>query len=106
MSAQAASSARMKSAKPWRWNRQQRRAAVAIAGVLIGGLSRVHHLPLSLQFHALERGQALAGQAVTRARSIVMTSERRRLEVERRLREPLEAFLEGFASGMDAEMPQ
>ena len=67
---------------PWRWNRQQRRAAHAIAGVLIGGLSRVHHLPMSLHFHALERGQALAGQAVTRARSLVMRAERRRLRAE------------------------
>jgi hypothetical protein len=64
---------RLTQAHRWRWNRQQRRAAVAIAGALVGP-SGIWHVPHVMHMRTLERGYALAG----RMRRDEMAMERRR----------------------------
>ncbi len=65
---------RLTQAHRWRWNRQERRAAEAIAGVLVGPPGVRRHVPTVMTHHTLDRGYALAD----RIRRYEAIAERRR----------------------------
>jgi hypothetical protein len=52
---------RLQAAKTWRWNRQQRRAVIAIASALVGP-SGIFDVPHVMHMRTLERGYALAAR--------------------------------------------
>jgi hypothetical protein len=52
---------RLTQASRWRWNRQQRRAVVAIAGALVGPTG-IWHVPIVMHVRTLERGYAMAAR--------------------------------------------